>query len=54
MHATGFLGDVEAAVVEGLVAPDEHARYVPVLAAMVPTVANGGIILHPDGRMTVT
>ena len=54
VYATGFLGDVEAAVVEGLVAPDEHARYVPVLATTVPTVGNGGIVLRPDGRMTVT
>ena len=54
VYATGFLGDVEAAVVEGLVAPDEHARYRPVLATMVPTVGNGGIVLDPDGRMHVT
>lgn len=54
VYATGFLGDVEAAVVEGLVAPDQQARYQPVLATVVPTTANGGIVLDPDGRMHVT
>lgn len=55
VYSTGFLGDVQAAVVEGLVAPDAEARYVPVLALQVPTLANGGIVVSPDGRrMTVT
>jgi peptide/nickel transport system substrate-binding protein len=54
VYATGFLGDVQAAVVEGLLAPDGHARYVPVLATRVPTLANGGIRLTPAGGMTVT
>lgn len=53
VYSTGFLGDVEAAVVEGLLAPDANARYVPVLATNVPTLANGGITLTPDGGMTV-
>lgn len=54
VYSTGFLGDVEAAVVEGLLAPDEHARYVPVLATNVPTLENGGIVLTPEGGMTIT
>ncbi len=55
VYATGFLGDVEAAVVEGLLAPDAHAHYVPVLATAVPTLSNGGIALGDGGRtMTVT
>ena len=54
VYSTGFLGDVEASVVEGLIAPDDHAHYVPVLATSVPTIENGGIQLHPDGGMTVT
>lgn len=54
VYSTGFLGDVEAAVVEGLLAPDGHARYVPVLAMAVPTVANGGIVPNSDGGMTIT
>ena len=54
VYTTGFLGDVQAAVVEGLLAPDRHARYVPVLALRVPTLANGGIRLTPEGGMVVT
>ncbi|WP_246580256.1 peptide ABC transporter substrate-binding protein [Deinococcus aestuarii] len=55
VYSTGFLGDVQAAVVEGLVAPNQRAQYVPVLATQVPTTRNGGIKLSPDGkRMTVT
>ena len=55
VYSTGFLGDVQAAVVEGLVAPDAKANYVPVLATQVPTVRNGGIKIAPDGKtMTVT
>jgi len=50
VYSTGFLGDVQAAVVEGLVAPDERARLVPVLALDVPTLANGGITLTDGGR----
>jgi peptide/nickel transport system substrate-binding protein len=55
VYATATLGDVESAVIEGLLAPDEHAHYVPVLATEVPTLANGGIELIKDGRaMRVT
>ena len=49
VYVTAALGDIEAAVVEGLVAPDEHAHYVPVLATEVPTLANGGIELTRQG-----
>src|SRR5262249_11857429 len=52
VYSTGFLGDVQAAVVEGLVAPDSKAKYVPVLALEVPTLANGGIKVA-DGKMRV-
>lgn len=55
VYSTGFLGDVQAAVVEGLLAPDARANYVPVLATQVPTTKNGGIKVAADGkRMTVT
>ncbi len=54
VYATGFLGYAEAAVVEGLLAPDAHAQYRPVLATSVPTLANGGIVLEPGGGMRVT
>ncbi len=50
VYSTGFLGDVEACVVEGLLAPDQNARYVPVLATDVPTLKNGGITLTQGGR----
>ena len=53
VYSTGFLGDVQAAVVEGLVAPDAKARYVPVLATRVPTVGNGGIKVAADGKSMV-
>ena len=54
-YATGFLGDVEATVFEGLLAPNEKLEFVPVLAAEVPTTANGGIAVAPDGKtMTIT
>lgn len=49
VYSTAELGDVEAAVVEGLLVPDEHARYVPVLATAVPTLENGGIQLTRGG-----
>ena len=54
-YSTGRLGDVQATVLEGLMAPDENAEFVPVLATEVPTLENGGIVLSEDGtRMTIT
>ncbi len=54
-YSTGYLGDVQATVLEGLIAPDSNAEYVPVLATEVPTLENGGIVLSEDGEtMTVT
>lgn len=50
VYSTGFLGDAQAAVAEGLLAPDEHAKYVPVLATEVPTIENGGIVVAADGK----
>jgi peptide/nickel transport system substrate-binding protein len=55
VYSTGYLGDVQATVVEGLLAPDKNANYVPVLATVVPTLANGGIKISPDGKtMSIT
>lgn len=55
VYSTGYLGDVQATVVEGLLAPDKNANYVPVLATAVPTLKNGGIKLSADGKkMTIT
>jgi peptide/nickel transport system substrate-binding protein len=54
-YSTGFLADAQHTVIEGLIAPDKDARYVPVLAKEVPTLDNGGIVLSEDGsKMTIT
>ncbi len=54
-YASGFLGDVEATVFEGLLAPNERLDFVPVLATEVPSTTNGGIVVAPDGKtMTIT
>lgn len=53
-YATHILEDIESCVVEGLVTNDEQLRIVPVLAAEIPTVDNGGVVLRPDGGMDVT
>ena len=54
-YASGFLTDVQSTYLEGLVAPNENAQYVPALAQEVPTLANKGIRLTADGsKMIVT
>jgi len=53
-YATHILEDIESCVVEGLVTNDEKLNIVPVLALEVPTIANGGVLLRPDGGMDVT
>ncbi len=53
-YATHILEDIESCVVEGLVTNDEQLRIVPLLAAGIPTVENGGVTLRPDGGMDVT
>ncbi len=45
---------VARVAVEGLLRVDPGGAYLPVLAASVPTPANGGVRLGPDGSMTVT
>ncbi|THF68342.1 peptide ABC transporter substrate-binding protein [Deinococcus sp. Arct2-2] len=55
VYSTGYLGDVQATVVEGLLAPDKNANYVPVLATTVPTIKNGGVKVSADGKqMSIT
>ena len=53
-YATHILEDIQTCVIEGLVTTDEKMNVVPVLAAEVPTRANGGVVLRPDGGMDVT
>ena len=53
-YATHILEDIESCVVEGLVTNDETMNAVPVLAAEIPTLANGGVRLRPDSGMDVT
>jgi peptide/nickel transport system substrate-binding protein len=52
--STHILEDIETCVVEGLVTTNEKMEVVPLLAAVVPTLANGGVVLRPDGGMDVT
>ena len=53
-YATHILEDIQSCVIEGLVTNDEKMNIVPVLAAEVPTLENGGVKLRPDGGMDVT
>ncbi len=53
-YATHILEDIQSCVVEGLVTADEKMNAVPVLAAEIPTLENGGVRLRADGGMDVT
>ena len=53
-YATHILEDIQSCVVEGLVTSDEHMNIIPVLAAELPTIANGGVVVRRDGGMDVT
>jgi peptide/nickel transport system substrate-binding protein len=52
--STHILEDIQTCVVEGLTITDENMRVVPLLAAEVPTVENGGVVVRSDGGMDVT
>jgi peptide/nickel transport system substrate-binding protein len=52
-YATHILEDIQSCVVEGLVTSDEKMNIVPVLAAEIPTLENGGVKLRADGGMDV-
>ena len=52
--STHILEDIQTCVVEGLTTTDEHMNVIPLLATEVPTIANGGVRLRPDGGMDVT
>src|SRR5206468_12442258 len=52
--STHILEDIQVCVVEGLTTTDERMQVVPLLAAEVPAVQNGGVALRDDGGMDVT
>lgn len=52
--STHILEDIETCVVEGLVTTNEKMEVVPLLAASIPTLDNGGVVLRTDGGMDVT
>jgi peptide/nickel transport system substrate-binding protein len=52
--STHILEDIQTCVIEGLTITDDKMNIVPLLAADVPSLANGGVLLRPDGGMDVT
>ena len=52
--STHILEDIQTCVIEGLTITDDKMNVVPLLAAEVPSLANGGVVLRPDGGMDVT
>ena len=51
--STHILEDIQTCVIEGLTITDDKMQIVPLLAAEVPTLANGGVRLRGDGGMDV-
>ncbi len=45
---------INQAIIEGLVGLDQQGEYFPLLAAELPTEANGGVVINDDGTMDVT
>ena len=52
--STHILEDIQTCVIEGLTTTDENMNVIPLLAESVPTLADGGVRLRPDGGMDVT
>jgi peptide/nickel transport system substrate-binding protein len=52
--STHILEDIQTCVIEGLTITDEQMNVVPLLAAEIPTLDNGGVSLRPAGGMDVT
>jgi peptide/nickel transport system substrate-binding protein len=52
--STHILEDIQGCVIEGLTITDERMNVIPLLAAEVPTLGNGGVVLRADGGMDVT
>jgi peptide/nickel transport system substrate-binding protein len=53
-YSTHILEDIQSCIIEGLVTADEKNNVVPILAAEIPTLENGGVVLRKDGGMDVT
>jgi peptide/nickel transport system substrate-binding protein len=52
--STHILEDVQSCIIEGLVTNDEQMNVIPLLAASIPTIENGGVVMRGDGGMDVT
>lgn len=52
--STHILEDIQSCIIEGLTTTDERMNVVPLLAAEVPTLENGGVRMLPGGGMEVT
>ena len=52
-YSTHILEDIQSCVIEGLVTADEKNEIVPVLAAEIPTIENGGVKLTGKGMDVV-
>ena len=48
-YSTHILEDIQSCVIEGLVTADEKNEIVPVLAAEIPTIENGGVKVNGKG-----
>jgi len=52
--STHILEDIQTCVIEGLTITDDRMNIIPLLAAEVPTLDNGGVALRADGGMDVS
>ena len=52
--STHILEDIQSCVIEGLTTTDEQMQVIPLLAAEVPSIENGGVRVREDGGMDVT
>lgn len=52
--STHILEDIQTCVIEGLTITNDRMEIEPLLAAVVPTLENGGVTLRADGGMDVT
>jgi peptide/nickel transport system substrate-binding protein len=52
-YSTHILEDIQSCITDGLTTNDENMKIVPVLAAEVPTLTNGGVVMRSNGSMDV-